>query len=117
MRGKTGWREVEIGRGVVRRHLPGRRPADLAETGAYCAWPPLPPGPRAGQSGGSRAAERSEAARLVKRAALAAGVCGDVSEAEREQKFFGHSLRAGLASSTEVDERYVQISLATQAPR
>jgi integrase len=30
---------------------------------------------------------------------------------ERERKFSGHSLRAGLASSAEVDERYVQKQL------
>ncbi|MGQ3293922.1 MAG: tyrosine-type recombinase/integrase, partial [Shinella sp.] len=40
-----------------------------------------------------------------------AGVRGDLSEAERGQKFAGHSLRAGLASSAEVDERYVQKQL------
>ena len=34
-----------------------------------------------------------------------------VSEGERGQKFSGHSLRAGLASSAEVDERYVQKQL------
>jgi integrase len=33
---------------------------------------------------------------------------GDLSESERGQKFSGHSLRAGLASSAEVDEPYVQ---------
>jgi hypothetical protein len=36
-------------------------------------------------------------ARLVKSAALAAGVRGDLPESERAQKFAGHSLRAGLA--------------------
>jgi hypothetical protein len=41
------------------------------------------------------------AARLVKKEALAAGVRGNLSEAERGQLFAGHSLRAGLASSTE----------------
>ncbi len=56
-------------------------------------------------------------ARLVKRAALAAGVRGDLSEAEREEKFSGHSLRAGLASSAEVDERYVQKQLAMPPPK
>jgi integrase len=50
-------------------------------------------------------------ARLVKTAALAAGVRGDLSEQDRAQKFSGHSLRAGLASSAEVDERYVQKQL------
>lgn len=50
-------------------------------------------------------------ARLVKRAALAAGVRGDLSEDKRGQKFSGHSLRAGLASSAEADERHVQKQL------
>jgi integrase len=48
---------------------------------------------------------------LAKRAALAAGVRGDLSERERSKLFGGHSLRAGLASSAEVDERYVQKQL------
>ena len=52
-----------------------------------------------------------EVPRLVKRTALAAGVRGDLSEGEREMTFAGHSLRAGLASSAEVDERYVQKQL------
>lgn len=47
----------------------------------------------------------------MKRTALAAGVRGDLSEIERSFKFSGHLLRAGLASSAEVDERYVQKQL------
>ena len=47
-------------------------------------------------------------ARLVKKTALAAGVRSDLTEGERGRKFAGHSLRAGLASSAEVDEPYVQ---------
>lgn len=39
------------------------------------------------------------------------------SEIERAGNFSGHSLRAGLASSAEVDERYVQNSSATPLPR
>ena len=35
----------------------------------------------------------------------------DLSEGDRAVKFAGHSLRAGLASSAEVDERYVQKQL------
>ena len=52
-----------------------------------------------------------EVARLVKRAALAAAVRGDLPEGERHRLFAGHSLRAGLASSAEVDERHVQKQL------
>ncbi|KDB04715.1 hypothetical protein U879_05340, partial [Defluviimonas sp. 20V17] len=50
-------------------------------------------------------------ARLVKRAAMSAGLRPDLPEAERVALFSGHSLRAGLASSAEVDERYVQKQL------
>ena len=50
-------------------------------------------------------------ARLVKRTALAAGIRTDLSEAEREEKFSGHSLRAGLATSAAADERDVQKQL------
>ena len=50
-------------------------------------------------------------ARLVKTTAMAAGVRGDLTEGEREKRFSGHSLRAGLASSAEVDESYVQKQL------
>jgi integrase len=47
----------------------------------------------------------------AKRTALAAGVRGDLSEAERRQKFSGHSLRAGLATAAQADERHVQKQL------
>ena len=36
---------------------------------------------------------------------------GDLPTGERARKFSGHSLRAGLASSAEVDERHVQKQL------
>lgn len=41
----------------------------------------------------------------------AAGVHGDFSEGERAAKISGHPLRAGLASSAEVDERHVRKQL------
>ncbi|WP_404935170.1 tyrosine-type recombinase/integrase [Nitratireductor sp. L15S-10] len=49
--------------------------------------------------------------RLVKRAAFDAGLRPDLPDKEREKLFSGHSLRAGLASSAEVDERFVQKQL------
>jgi integrase len=64
-----------------------------------------------GKKVGAERLKDQEIARLVKRAALAAGVRGDLNEGERRRKFSGHSLRAGLASSAEVDERYVQKQL------
>ena len=64
-----------------------------------------------GKAVGANRLNDQEVARLVKRAALAAGVSGDRPEGERGRLFAGHSLRAGLASSAEVDERYVQKQL------
>jgi len=50
-------------------------------------------------------------ARLIKKTALEVGLRPDLPDAEREKLFSGHSLRAGLASSAEVDERYIQKQL------
>ena len=50
-------------------------------------------------------------ARLVNAAVLKSGVRSDLPEAKRLAMFSGHSLRAGLASSAEVDERHVQKQL------
>jgi integrase len=111
LRGKNGWREVEIGRGSSDATCPvvalqtwlrlariGHGPVFRRVTGQ-------------GKEVGPDRLTDQQVARLVKRAALAAGVRGDLSEGEREEKFAGHSLRAGLASSAEVDERYVQKQL------
>jgi integrase len=111
LRGKTGWREVEIGRGSSDATCPVFA-LDTWLTLARIAHGPL--FRRVTGQGKAVGADRlndQEVARLVKRAALAAGVRGDLTEGERALKFSGHSLRAGLASSVEVDERYVQKQL------
>ena len=111
LRGKTGWREVEVGRGSSDATCP------VAAMETWIKFARLAHGPlfrRVTGQGKSVGAERlndKEVARLVKRAAMAAGVRGDLSEIERAFKLSGHSLRAGLASSAEVDERYVQKQL------
>ena len=111
LRGKTGWREVEIGRGSADSTCP----VVTLETWlnlAHIAHGPL--FRRVTGQGKKVGAERlndQEVARLVKRTALAAGVRGDLTEGERAKLFAGHSLRAGLASSAEVEERYVQKQL------
>jgi integrase len=108
LRGKTGWREVEIGRGSSDSTCP------IAAVETWVKFAKLAHGPlfrRVTGQGKSIGAERlndKEIARLVKRTAKAAGIRGDLSEVERTFKFSGHSLRAGLASSAEVDERHVQ---------
>ncbi|MBN9336136.1 tyrosine-type recombinase/integrase [Devosia sp.] len=111
IRGKTGWREVEIGRGSSDATCP------VVAVETWLKLARLAHGPLfrrvIGQGkavGGDRLNDK-QVARLVKTAALAAGVRGDLSEDARGALFAGHSLRAGLASSAEVDERYVQKQL------
>ncbi|MER8438190.1 site-specific integrase [Mesorhizobium sp. M1312] len=111
LRGKTGWREVEIGRGSSDATCP------VVALQTWLKLARIGHGPLfrrvigQGKRVGADRLNDQEVARLVKRTALAAGVRGDLSEGERGQKFAGHSLRAGLASSAEVDERYVQKQL------
>lgn len=108
LRGKTGWREIEIGRGSADATCP------IVALETWLKLARIGHGPlfrRVTGQGKAVGAERlndQEIARLVKRTALAAGVRGDLPEGQRENLFAGHSLRSGLASSAEVDERYVQ---------
>jgi integrase len=111
LRGKTGWREVEIGRGSSDATCP------VIAVETWIKFAKLARGPLfrrvtgKGKDVGPDRLNDKEVARLVKQTAMAAGVRGDLSEGERALKFSGHSLRAGLASSAEVEERYVQKQL------
>ena len=111
LRGKTGWREVEIGRGSSDTTCP------VVAVETWIKFAKIAKGPLfrrvtgQGKSVGPDRLNDQEVARLVKKTALAAGVRGELTEAERASLFAGHSLRAGLASSAEVDERYVQKQL------
>ena len=111
LRGKTGWREVEISRGSSDATCP------VVALETWINFAKLAKGPLfrrvtgKGKDVGPGRLNDQEVARLVKKTALAAGGRGDLSEAERGDKFAGHSLRAGLASSAEVDERHVQKQL------
>lgn len=108
LHGKTGWREVEIGRGSSKATCP----VTAVET--WIKFARLAHGPLfrrvigQGKTVGSDRLNDKHIARLVKQAAVDAGIRGDLSEAERHLMFSGHSLRAGLASSAEIEERYVQ---------
>ncbi len=111
LRGKTGWREVEIGRGSSDATCPVVAIQTWLRLARIAHGPLFRRVTGQGKRVGAERLNDQEVARLVKRAALAAGIRGDLSESERGQKFAGHSLRAGLASSAEVDERYVQKQL------
>ena len=111
LRGKTGWREVEVGRGSADATCP------VVALQTWLKFARIAHGPLfrrvtgQGKAVGANRLNDQEVARLVKRTALAAGVRGDLPEGQRGMMFAGHSLRAGLASSAEVDERYVQKQL------
>ncbi|MBC7152356.1 MAG: site-specific integrase [Rhizobium sp.] len=111
LRGKTGWREVEVGRGSSDATCP------VATLETWIKFAKIAKGPLfrrvkgRGKDVGPDRLNDQEVARLVKKTAEAAGIRGDLPEIERGLKFSGHSLRAGLASSAEVDERYVQKQL------
>ncbi|TWG53760.1 site-specific integrase [Aminobacter sp. J44] len=111
LRGKTGWREVEIGRGSSDQTCPVVALKTWLDFARIAHGPVFRRVIGNGKKVGPDRLNDQAVARLVKRAALAAGLRGDVAEGERGYLFAGHSLRAGLASSAEVDERYVQKQL------
>jgi integrase len=108
IRGKTGWRDVEIGRGSRADTCP----VALLET--WMRLGRIGHGPlfraiarKNGGVSGGRLTDK-HVVRLVKKCALAAGLRGDLAEGERRLAFGGHSLRAGLASSAQIEESHVQ---------
>lgn len=108
---KTGWREVEIGRGANEATCP----VHALENWLHFAKIDFGPVFVRTSRDGTRALEGrlsdKHVARLIKQTVLAAGLRSDLPEKERLAMFSGHSLRAGLASSADVDERHVQKQL------
>lgn len=106
--GKTGWREVEIGRGS----RPETCPVALLETwlrlGRVAHGPVFRPVARKNGGVGSERLSDKHVARLIQKTAMRAGIRGDLTEGERKAAFGGHSLRAGLASSAQIEEAHVQ---------
>ena len=108
---KTGWREVEIGRGSSEQTCP----VHALEQWLYFAkidfGPVFVRTARDGKKALDQRLNDRHVARLVKATVLKSGIRADVPETERLRLFSGHSLRAGLASSVEADERHVQKQL------
>jgi integrase len=111
LRGKTGWRTVEVGRGSSERSCP------VVALETWLRLAKISRGPvfrrvRNKNSGvGPNRLADIHVARLVKNSGLAAGVLGDVPEGERLELLGGHSLRAGLPSSQGLKEADVQRQL------
>ena len=105
---KTGWRVVEVGRGSSPQTCPVHAVEEWLHFGRISFGPIFTRTSRDGTRAlGERLNDR-HVARLVKSCVLAAGLRPDLPEAERLALYSGHSLRAGLASAAEVDERHVQ---------
>lgn len=111
LRGKTGWREVEIARGSSDRTCPVHALSQWLHFARISFGPVFVGISRDGKRASERRLNDKHVARLIKSCARDAGLRPDLPEAERRHLFSGHSLRAGLASSAEVDERYVQKQL------
>jgi integrase len=89
LRGKTGWREVEVGRGSSDATCPVVALETWLKFGRIAHGPLFRRVTGQGRAVGWERLNDQEVARLVKRAALAAGVRGDLSEGERQKKVRG----------------------------
>jgi len=108
---KTGWREVEIGRGSKDQTCPVHALEQWLHFAKIDFGPVFVGTSRDGKRALDTRLNDKHVARLIKRTVLDAGIRSELPEKERLALFSGHSLRAGLASSAEVDERYVQKQL------
>lgn len=108
---KTGWREVEIGRGTSEQTCPVHALEQWLHFARIDFGPVFVGTSRDGKRAIDARLNDKHVARLIKRTVLDAGIRSELPEKDRLALFSGHSLRAGLASSAEVDERYVQNQL------
>ena len=108
---KTGWREVEIGRGSKEQTCPVHALEQWLHFAKIDFGPVFVGTSRDGKRASETRLNDKHVARLIKRTVLDAGIRSELPGKERLALFSGHSLRAGLASSAEVDERYVQKQL------
>ena len=105
---KTGWREVEIGRGSSEQTCPVHALRQWLHFAKIDFGPVFVRTSRDGRRALEARLSDKHVARLIKQCVRDAGLRADLPEKDRLALFSGHSLRAGLASSAEVDERYVQ---------
>jgi integrase len=111
LRGKTGWREVEVCLGASEQTCPGAALETWIRFGRIARGPLFRRIFKDNKTVDIERLSDKHVARLVKQTALAADVRSDLPDAERALLFSGHSLRAGLASSADIEERYVQKQL------
>lgn len=110
-RGKAGWREVEIGRGSSDQTCPVHALEQYLHFSKIDFGPLFQRVTRDDRNATGDRLSDKHVARLIKKTVRDAGIRSDLPEKERLALFSGHSLRAGLASSADVDERYIQKQL------
>ena len=108
---KTGWREVEIGRGSREQSCPIHALEQWLHFARIDFGPVFVRTSRDGTRALDTRLSDKHVARLIKDTVLKSGIRSDLSEKDRLALFSGHSLRAGLASSAEVPEAHVQKQL------
>lgn len=114
---KTGWKEAEVARGSSDQSCP------VHALEQWLHFAKIDHGPifrRVLRDNSGVQADRlsdKHVARLIKKTMQEAGLRPDLLDAERLKLFSGHSLRSGLASYAEVDERHVQKQLGHASPQ
>ena len=111
LRGKTGWREVEIARGSSDQTCPVQALTRWLHYAGIDFGPVFVAVSRNGLTATGERLSDKHVARLIKQCVDAAGLRPELSRDDRLKLYSGHSLRAGLASSAEADERHVQKQL------
>ena len=111
LRGKTGWREVEVARGSSDQTCPVHALSQWLHYARIDFGPVFVAVSRNELKATDERLSDKHVARLIKQCVEDAGLRPELPKAERMRLYSGHSLRAGLASSAEVDERYVQKQL------
>jgi integrase len=111
IRGKTGWRMVEIGRGSTDATCPVHALELWLKLAKIARGPIFRRVRKQNSDVGSERLVDAQVARLVKSTAMKAGVRSDLPEAQRMALFSGHSLRSGFASSAAIDEAHIQRQL------
>lgn len=96
---KTGWREVEIGRGSKEQTCPVHAVEQWLHFARIDFGPVFVGTSRDGKRASETRLNDKHVARLIKRTVMDAGIRSELPEKDRLALFSGHSLRAGLASS------------------
>jgi integrase len=108
LRGKTGWREVEIARGSSAQTCPVEALTRWLNHARIDFGPIFVAVSRNGLKATPARLSDKHVARLIKQTVEDAGLRPELPASERLHLYSGHSLRAGLASSAEADERHIQ---------